>query len=155
MCSIIVESGQFSWAEFVVEVLFYMCQCYSIINQRVTCVVHSPLCSLVFLFCLSIFSLNLFIQYFVDRRSYYSFKYVSCLINRTCIFYILSCLNDIQDMNCLTMQLLILNVSNNKLKSLPESIGSCFSLEELQANGRFNISFFLNCFYQFLLTFFC
>nr|DAD31422.1 TPA_asm: hypothetical protein HUJ06_010273 [Nelumbo nucifera] len=32
--------------------------------------------------------------------------------------------------------LLLLNVSNNKLKSLPESIGSCFSLEELQANGN-------------------
>ena len=39
------------------------------------------------------------------------------------------------------MQLLLLNVSNNKLKSLPESIGSCFSLEELQANGMFK-SFF-------------
>jgi hypothetical protein len=37
------------------------------------------------------------------------------------------------------MQLLILNVSNNKLQSLPESIGSCFSLEELQANGMFLI----------------
>lgn len=33
------------------------------------------------------------------------------------------------------MQLLLLNVSNNKLKFLPESVGSCFSLEELQANG--------------------
>lgn len=35
------------------------------------------------------------------------------------------------------MQLVLLNVSDNKLKSLPESIGSCFSLEELQANGTF------------------
>lgn len=34
-----------------------------------------------------------------------------------------------------TMQLVLLNVSNNKLEFLPESIGSCFSLEELQANG--------------------
>ncbi|KAI4341462.1 hypothetical protein MLD38_026185 [Melastoma candidum] len=34
------------------------------------------------------------------------------------------------------VQLLLLNVSNNKLKSLPESIGSCFSLEELQADGN-------------------
>ncbi|KAB2628016.1 plant intracellular Ras-group-related LRR protein 7-like [Pyrus ussuriensis x Pyrus communis] len=32
------------------------------------------------------------------------------------------------------MQLKLLNVSKNKLKSLPESIGSCFSLEELQAD---------------------
>ncbi|GJW62150.1 plant intracellular Ras-group-related LRR protein 7 [Tanacetum coccineum] len=30
--------------------------------------------------------------------------------------------------------LLLLNVSHNKLKSLPESVGNCFSLEELQAN---------------------
>lgn len=41
------------------------------------------------------------------------------------------------NIDCLMMQLLLLNVSNNKLKSLPESIGSCFSLEELQANGTF------------------
>ena len=38
---------------------------------------------------------------------------------------------------CLVMQLSLLNVSNNKLKYLPESVGSCFSLEELQANGMF------------------
>ena len=42
------------------------------------------------------------------------------------------------------MQLQLLDVSNNKLKSLPESIGSCFSLEELQANGKFLFSFSLN-----------
>lgn len=41
-------------------------------------------------------------------------------------------------MDCL-MQLKLLNVSNNKLKSLPESIGSCFSLEELQADGMFKL----------------
>lgn len=35
------------------------------------------------------------------------------------------------------LQLLLLNVSSNKLMSLPESIGSCFSLEELQADGIF------------------
>lgn len=35
------------------------------------------------------------------------------------------------------MQLLLLNVSNNQLKFLPESIGSCYSLEELQANGTY------------------
>ncbi|KAG7023222.1 Plant intracellular Ras-group-related LRR protein 7 [Cucurbita argyrosperma subsp. argyrosperma] len=34
------------------------------------------------------------------------------------------------------MQLLLINVSNNKLISLPESVGSCFSLEELQANDN-------------------
>ena len=34
---------------------------------------------------------------------------------------------------------MLLNVSNNKLQSLPESVGSCFSLEELQANGMFLI----------------
>lgn len=39
------------------------------------------------------------------------------------------------NLDCLVMQLVLLNVSNNKLKSLPESIGSCYSLEELQANG--------------------
>ena len=33
------------------------------------------------------------------------------------------------------MQLVLLNVSNNRLKSLPESLGSCASLEEIQANG--------------------
>lgn len=37
------------------------------------------------------------------------------------------------------MQLVLLNVSNNKLKSLPESVGSCFSLEELQADGTFKL----------------
>lgn len=36
------------------------------------------------------------------------------------------------------MQLVLLNVSKNKLKSLPESVGSCFSLEELHADGMFN-----------------
>ena len=39
------------------------------------------------------------------------------------------------------MQLLVINVSYNKLKSLPESIGNCFSLEELQANGMFKYFF--------------
>jgi Leucine-rich repeat (LRR) protein len=34
------------------------------------------------------------------------------------------------------MQLLLLNVSNNRLKSLPESVGSCASLEEVQANDN-------------------
>ncbi|KAF8408185.1 hypothetical protein HHK36_007327 [Tetracentron sinense] len=50
----------------------------------------------------------------------------------------LACDVTLQDSNedYLTMQLLLLNVSNNKLKSLPESIGSCFSMEELQANGN-------------------
>lgn len=38
------------------------------------------------------------------------------------------------------MQLLLLDVSHNKLKALPDSIGSCFSLEELQANGILYIS---------------
>ena len=33
------------------------------------------------------------------------------------------------------MQMSILNVSDNKLKELPESIGGCNSLEELRANG--------------------
>ncbi|GAA0166535.1 scaffold/adaptor protein [Lithospermum erythrorhizon] len=32
--------------------------------------------------------------------------------------------------------LVLLNISNNKLKFLPESVGSCFSLEELQANDN-------------------
>ncbi|KAL6645094.1 hypothetical protein ACP70R_016702 [Stipagrostis hirtigluma subsp. patula] len=32
--------------------------------------------------------------------------------------------------------LLLLNVSDNKLKALPESIGGCNSLEDLQANGN-------------------
>lgn len=58
------------------------------------------------------------------------------------------------------MQLLLLNVSNNQLKFLPESIGSCYSLEELQANGKvlcfkelFNIcfSFFLISVLNFML----
>lgn len=49
------------------------------------------------------------------------------------------------NIDCLTLQLLLLNVSNNKLKSLPESIGSCFSLEELQANGMFKSFFKLTC----------
>ena len=35
------------------------------------------------------------------------------------------------------MQLLVIDVSFNKLKSLPESIGNCFSLKELQVNGMF------------------
>ena len=39
------------------------------------------------------------------------------------------------------MQLVLLNVSNNRLKSLPESVGSCASLEEIQANGMFLVSF--------------
>ena len=34
------------------------------------------------------------------------------------------------------MQMLLLNVSDNKLNALPESIGGCKSLEELQANGK-------------------
>ena len=38
------------------------------------------------------------------------------------------------------MQLVLLNVSNNRLKSLPESVGSCASLEEIQANGMFLVS---------------
>ena len=38
-----------------------------------------------------------------------------------------------------------LNVSNNKLQSLPESVGSCFSLEELQANGVFFINIKSSC----------
>ena len=33
------------------------------------------------------------------------------------------------------MQMSLLNVSDNKLKELPESIGACSSLEEFQANG--------------------
>jgi hypothetical protein len=33
------------------------------------------------------------------------------------------------------MQMSLLNVSDNKLKGLPESIGACSSLEEFQANG--------------------
>lgn len=49
-----------------------------------------------------------------------------------------------QIVECLIMQLSLLNVSNNKLKTLPESIGSCFSLEELQANGMFKSLFFLH-----------
>uniref|UniRef100_A0A453IPJ4 Uncharacterized protein n=4 Tax=Aegilops tauschii TaxID=37682 RepID=A0A453IPJ4_AEGTS len=32
--------------------------------------------------------------------------------------------------------MLLLNVSDNKLNALPESIGGCKSLEELQANGN-------------------
>ena len=39
------------------------------------------------------------------------------------------------------MQLLVIDVSYNKLKSLPESIWNCFSLEELWASGMFK-SFF-------------
>lgn len=35
----------------------------------------------------------------------------------------------------LQVQLVLLNVSHNKLKSLPESIGGCIALEELQASG--------------------
>lgn len=46
---------------------------------------------------------------------------------------------------CLMMQLSLLNVSNNKLKYLPESIGICSSLEELQANGVF-LHIYLCCF---------
>jgi Leucine-rich repeat (LRR) protein len=38
------------------------------------------------------------------------------------------------------MQMSLLNVSGNKLKALPESIGGCKSLEELQTNGKFIIS---------------
>ncbi|CAM8908202.1 unnamed protein product [Rhodiola kirilowii] len=34
------------------------------------------------------------------------------------------------------LQLVLLNVSKNKLTNLPESIGSCFSLEELQADNN-------------------
>jgi len=45
------------------------------------------------------------------------------------------------------MQLSLLNVSNNKLKTLPESIGSCFSLEELQANGMLISLFFFLIFF--------
>ena len=41
------------------------------------------------------------------------------------------------------MQLVLLNVSNNKLSSLPESVGSCYSLEELQANGNFKFVFLI------------
>jgi hypothetical protein len=37
------------------------------------------------------------------------------------------------------MQMSLLDVSDNKLKELPESIGGCKSLEELQANGKFII----------------
>jgi Leucine-rich repeat (LRR) protein len=33
--------------------------------------------------------------------------------------------------------MLLLNVSDNKLNALPESIGGCKSLEELQANGKY------------------
>lgn len=39
------------------------------------------------------------------------------------------------DSNGFSLQLVLLDISNNKLKFFPESIGSCFSLEELQANG--------------------
>lgn len=46
-----------------------------------------------------------------------------------------------------TMQLVLLNVSNNKLEFLPESIGSCFSLEELQANGTFQPLYFIPIFF--------
>lgn len=44
------------------------------------------------------------------------------------------------------LQLLLLNISSNKLNSLPESIGSCFSLEELQADGIFYSFSFLPSF---------
>ena len=37
----------------------------------------------------------------------------------------------------LNKQLTLLNVGHNQLKNLPVSIGSCFSLEELLANGYF------------------
>jgi hypothetical protein len=37
------------------------------------------------------------------------------------------------------MQMSLLDVSDNKLKELPESIGGCKFLEELQANGKFII----------------
>lgn len=67
-------------------------------------------------------------------------------VTRERCYDIFSFLINTRGIYCLIMQLLILNVSNNKLKSLPESIGSCFSLEELQANGRFNLSFSLNYF---------
>ncbi|KAG6494239.1 hypothetical protein ZIOFF_049258 [Zingiber officinale] len=43
---------------------------------------------------------------------------------------VVTCFHDIQ------VQLVLLNVSSNKLKCLPESIGGCISLEELQANGN-------------------
>ncbi|WOL15559.1 hypothetical protein Cni_G24340 [Canna indica] len=36
----------------------------------------------------------------------------------------------------LLYELSLLNISRNKLKSLPESIGGCISLEELQADGN-------------------
>lgn len=49
------------------------------------------------------------------------------------------------------MQLVLLNVSNNKLKFLPESIGSCCSLEELQANGTFILSSWFLWFFLSLL----
>lgn len=52
----------------------------------------------------------------------------------TCIAYLWS------NIHSFKMQLLLLNVSNNKLKALPDSIGSCFSLEELQANGIFHFA---------------
>lgn len=42
--------------------------------------------------------------------------------------------------NFLALQLMLLDVSNNKIKFLPESIGSCFSLEEIQANGTSSLS---------------
>lgn len=36
----------------------------------------------------------------------------------------------------------VLNVSENKLKELPESIGGCSSLEEFQANGTQFLQFY-------------
>jgi hypothetical protein len=41
------------------------------------------------------------------------------------------------------MQLVQLDVSENKLEALPGSLGSCFSLEELVANGIFSHLTFL------------
>jgi hypothetical protein len=40
------------------------------------------------------------------------------------------------------MQMSVLNVSDNKLKELPESIGGCSSLEEFQANGTQFLQFY-------------